>query len=104
MKVLLVSFTCGLVAFAQSGTEKPDGKTLFEKKCGVCHATYTSERRIGPSLKGVKDGRLPDPIGKEATHDNVLRQIDNGGGGMPVFRDLLTKEQKEAIVSYVLTL
>jgi mono/diheme cytochrome c family protein len=33
-----------------------------------------------------------------------MHQIENGGGGMPVFRDLLTKEQKDDIVAYVLTL
>lgn len=81
-----------------------DGKALFEKKCAACHATETTERHIGPSLKGVKDGKLPDAIGKEATHDTVLHQIDNGGNGMPVFRNLLTQDEKEAIVKYVLTL
>jgi mono/diheme cytochrome c family protein len=91
-------------AFAQAQAQTQDGKALFEKKCATCHATETTDRRIGPSLKGVKDGKLPDAIGKEATHDNILRQIDNGGGGMPVFRDLLTQDEKEAIIKYVLTL
>lgn len=78
------------------------GKALFEQKCAVCHAAESSERRIGPALKGVKEGHLPSH--KNATPNAVLQQIDNGGGGMPVFRELLTKEQKEEIVAYVLTL
>ena len=98
-----VFLSCG-IALAQSGGQSIDGKALFEKKCAACHATETSERRIGPSLKDVKKGKLPDAIGKEATHDNVLKQIDNGGNGMPVFRDLLSGPEKEAIVRYVLTL
>src|SRR5438094_5359756 len=98
-RVLSCLFCLTSLAFGQS-----NGKALFEKKCSVCHATETSERRIGPSLKGIKDGKLPDGIGKEATHDNILKQIDDGGGGMPVFRDLLTKEQKEEIIAYVMTL
>jgi mono/diheme cytochrome c family protein len=97
MKLTLLLF-CAIVAQAA------DGKALFEKKCATCHATETTERHIGPSLKGVKDGKLPDAIGKDATHDNILRQINNGGNGMPVFRDLLTEDEKEAIVKYVLTL
>ena len=100
MKLTLLLF-CAIVAQA---AESVDGKALFEKKCATCHATESTERRVGPSLKGVKDGKLPDSIGKEATHDNVLHKIDNGGNGMPVFRDLLTQEEKEAIVKYVLTL
>jgi mono/diheme cytochrome c family protein len=100
MKVTLLLF-CAILAQA---AESVDGKALFEKKCAVCHATDTTDRRVGPSLKGVKDGKLPDGFGREATHDNVLHQIDNGGNGMPVFRDLLTQEEKEALVKYVLTL
>jgi len=87
-----------------SGALAADGKQLFEKKCGTCHASTTDERRIGPSLKGLKAGVLPDAIGKEATPKNVLKQINDGGGGMPVFRELLTQEEKDAIVAYVLTL
>ncbi len=104
MRALIPLLACGVSTFAQSPGEKPDGKTLFERKCAACHSTETSERRIGPSLKGIKDGRLPDQYGKEATHDNILKQVDEGGGGMPVFRDLLSKDQKEAIIAYVLTL
>lgn len=98
-----VFFACG-VALAQPGPQSTDGKALFQKNCAACHATETPEHRIGPSLKDVKNGKLPDAIGKEATHDNVLNKIDNGGNGMPVFRDLLTQPEKEAIVKYVLTL
>ena len=82
----------------------PDGKQLFEKKCGLCHASTTEERRIGPSLKGLKAGILPDAIGKAATRENILKQINDGGNGMPVFRELLTKDEKDAIVAYVMTL
>jgi cytochrome c len=84
------------------GADASSGKALFEKKCEICHATDSSEHRIGPALKGVKDGTLPSH--KDATHDAVLKQIENGGGGMPVFRELLTKDQKEDLVAYVLTL
>jgi len=104
MNRLLILLSLGGIASAQMAPNAEHGKALFEKKCAICHATETTERRIGPSLKGVKDGRLPDPIGKKATHDNILKQINNGGGGMPVFRELLTQEDKEDLVAYVLTL
>jgi cytochrome c len=98
MKTLLLLTTSALAYAADSST----GKALFEQKCAICHASESSERRIGPALKGVKEGQLPSH--QNATHDTVLHKIDNGGGGMPVFRELLTKEQKEGIVAYVLTL
>ena len=86
-------------AFAQDPVE---GKKLFETKCEVCHSTDTPEARIGPSLKGAKTGMLSS--GKYANHATILKRIDEGGNGMPVFRELLTKDQKENIISYVLTL
>jgi mono/diheme cytochrome c family protein len=103
MKAAALFLAAGMAA-AQSAPDVAEGKKLFEKKCATCHATETEEHRIGPSLKGVKEGRLPDAIGKKATHDNILKQIDEGGGGMPVFRDLLTAHEKENIIAYVLTL
>ncbi len=81
-----------------------DGKALFEKKCSFCHATTTDERKLGPSLKGLKNGTMPDAIGRAATRENILLKVNDGGNGMPVFRDLLTKEEKDAIVAYAMTL
>ena len=97
---MLTSLLClSALAFAQDPVE---GKKLFEIKCAVCHSTDTPETRIGPSLKGAKTGVLSS--GKYANHATILKRIDEGGSGMPVFRELLTPEQKENIISYVLTL
>jgi cytochrome c len=98
MKILMLLTASALA----SAADPSSGKALFEQKCALCHATESSERRVSPGLKGVKGGHLPSH--KNATHDTVFEQIENGGGGMPVFRELLTKEQKEAITAYVLTL
>ena len=99
MKILTSLLCLSALAFAQDPVE---GKRLFDTKCGVCHSTDTLETRIGPSLKGAKTGMLSS--GKYANHTSILKRIDEGGNGMPVFRELLTTEQKENIVSYVLTL
>lgn len=95
--------TCSLCLSAHAFAQDPEaGKKLFEVKCSVCHSTDDMETRIGPPLKGAKTGTLSS--GKYANHTTILKQIDEGGKGMPVFRELLTKEQKENIISYVLTL
>ena len=99
LRILTALLCLGALAFAQDPVE---GKKLFETKCGVCHSTDTSETRIGPTLKGAKTGMLSS--GKYANRTTILKRIDEGGNGMPVFRELLTKEQKENIISYVLTL
>lgn len=104
MRALASLFALGIALHAQPPSGALDGKALFEKKCSACHASETEEWRIGPSLKGLKAGKMPDAIGKAATRENILKQIENGGNGMPVFRELLTREEKEAIVAYVITL
>jgi cytochrome c len=99
MRILTSLLCLSALAFAQDPVE---GKKLFERKCEVCHSTDTPETRIGPSLKGAKSGMLSS--GRYANHTTILKRIDEGGDGMPVFRELLTKDQKENIISYVLTL
>ena len=99
LRILTALLCLRAFAFAQDPVE---GKKLFETKCEVCHSTDTPEARIGPSLKGAKTGMLSS--GKYANHATILKRIDEGGNGMPVFRELLTKDQKENIISYVLTL
>ncbi|HYM11923.1 MAG TPA: cytochrome c [Bryobacterales bacterium] len=78
------------------------GKDVFEAKCMVCHNPDSKDKKIGPGLQGVKDGKLPS--GKDATHDTILQNVNNGGNGMPAFKELLTDEEKEDVVAYVLTL
>ena len=98
MKIFILLSTAA-IGYA---SDRAAGKKLFESKCAVCHATESSERRIGPGLKGVKEGKLPS--GKDTSHAAILKQIEDGGGGMPVFRELLSKEQKDDIAAFVMTL
>ena len=78
------------------------GKETFEQ-CAICHNVDSPEKKMGPSLQGLfKRKTLTN--GKPVNDANVLAQINNGGNGMPVFRDLLTQDEKEALVKYVLTL
>lgn len=94
----------GGLAFAQEKAkgDVEEGKAIFETKCGLCHNTDSNEKKIGPGLKGVKDGKLPS--GKETNHKNVMENLNKGGGGMPAFEKLLSDEEKEHVVAYVLTL
>ena len=86
----------------ESKGEAEKGKEVFDVKCSVCHNTDSTEKKIGPGLKGIKDGKLPSS--KDATYENVLENINNGGGGMPAFEKLLSDEEKANVIAYVLTL
>jgi len=118
-KFIIVALSLGLAvsaSFAQKGGKKgkkenakaaaagdvAKGKDLFEAKCIVCHNPDSNEKKIGPGLKGAKDGKLPS--GKNSTRQVILEIVDVGGGGMPAYKELLTEEEKNDVIAYVLTL
>ncbi|MEA2287204.1 MAG: quinohemoprotein ethanol dehydrogenase [Solirubrobacteraceae bacterium] len=69
-----------------------EGKQVFTQNCGGCHtlAGAGTNGQVGPNLDDLK----PD----EAT---VERQVTNGGGKMPAFKDRLSAAQIKAVATYV---
>jgi mono/diheme cytochrome c family protein len=41
---------------------------------------------------------------KKPTEANVRAQIDDGGNGMPAYKDLLTDGEKDDLIAYLKTL
>jgi mono/diheme cytochrome c family protein len=91
-----------LAVGAEGDGNPATGKELFDTKCAICHNADSAEKKIGPGLKGVKGGKLPS--GKETTYKNVLDNLNQGGGGMPAFEKLLSAEEKDHVIAYVMTL
>ncbi len=59
------------------------GAVVFAGTCTLCHTLAAGVRKRGPSLGGIVTvGELPS--GKPASAENILRQINEGGGGMLV--------------------
>ena len=78
------------------------GKDVFEGKCSDCHNADSKEAKDGPGLQGVKDGKLPS--GKNATREVILDLVNKGRDAMPAFKEILTDQQKEDVIAFVLTL
>lgn len=68
------------------------GKTVFTSNCSACHtlADANAKGTVGPNLDDLK----PD----DAT---VVRQVTNGGGAMPAFKDSLSPQQIQDVAAYV---
>jgi mono/diheme cytochrome c family protein len=68
------------------------GKAVFTSNCGGCHVLGDAgtNGQNGPSLDELR----PD----KAT---VARQVTNGGGRMPAFKDRLSAEQIDQVATYV---
>ena|SRR5262245_5765244 len=78
------------------------GKAIFEQ-CGVCHNADSEERKMGPGLKGLfKREKLTN--GKKPTEANVKAKIEEGGNGMPAYKDMLNDGEKDDLIAYLKTL
>lgn len=88
-----------------ASVKKPDaakGKETFEQ-CSVCHNADSTEKKMGPGLKGLfaKD-KLTN--GKKPTEANVKAKIDEGGNGMPPYKETLSDDEKADLIAYLKTL
>src|SRR5215467_3291017 len=74
------------------------GKDTFEQ-CGVCHNADSTDKKMGPGLKGLfKHDKLVN--GKKPTEANIRAKIDEGGNGMPAYKDMLSDEDKDDVIAY----
>lgn len=78
------------------------GEVAFQGRCAICHFHDSAEKKIGPGLAGIKDGKLPSD--KESTRENLLENINKGGNGMPAMEAMMEDTEKYDIIAYVLTL
>jgi cbb3-type cytochrome c oxidase subunit III len=69
-----------------------DPKQVFVQTCGGCHtlADAGTSGTVGPNLDQLKP-----PL------DRAIKQITNGGGGMPAFGDQFSEQQIRALAEYV---
>ena len=78
------------------------GKEVFEQ-CSVCHNADSEEKKMGPGLKGIfKKDKMNN--GKKPTEANIRSRIDEGGSGMPAYKDMLSDQEKDDLVAYLKTL
>ncbi|HEV3199886.1 MAG TPA: c-type cytochrome [Bryobacteraceae bacterium] len=100
---ICVTLAAGSVAAwpaAKGDAEK--GKEVFQQ-CAVCHSPDTDEKKMGPGLKGLfKKDKLTN--GKKPTEANIRTQIDEGGNGMPPYKDMLGDGEKDDLIAYLKTL
>jgi len=107
-KMQTVAILAVLAAGARMVTRAADkgdpakGKEVFEQ-CSVCHNADSDEKKMGPGLKGLfKKDKLTN--GKKPTEANIRAKIDEGGNGMPAYKDMLSDQEKDDLIAYLKTL
>ena len=103
----VLTLCVGLVAgskvmLSASKGDAAKGKAQFEA-CAVCHNPDNTEKKMGPGLKGFfKKDKMAN--GKKVTDANVRARIDEGGQGMPAYKDMLSDPEKDDLIAYLKTL
>lgn len=92
----------GSNVYAQKG-DAAKGKDVFEQ-CSVCHNADSTDVKIGPGLKGLFKKDKLSTTGKPVTDANVLEKINEGGNGMPSYKDILSDKEKADVIAYLKTL
>lgn len=102
-RALCLCFGAVILACGATPADPARGKAVFAQQCAMCHDASGSEKRMGPALKGLpKRDKLAS--GKKASEENIRAQIDNGGSGMPAYRDMLSEQERNDVVAYLKTL
>jgi len=97
---LLAAAPAALMAAGKGDAAK--GKVVFEQ-CGVCHNADSDVKKMGPGLKGLfKKDKLSN--GKKNSEAAIRSKIDDGGNGMPAYKDMLSDQDKDNLIAYLKTL
>lgn len=100
--VLVGALVIGVLGLGSSAfaADAPDGKALYESKCGICHG---KDGVAKSTAKGAAN--LNDPKFQEAnTAAAIEKIIADGKGKMKGLKDKLTPEQITAVAAHVKTL
>src|SRR5579872_540542 len=93
----------GSSLYAQKGDAKA-GKEVFDNNCSVCHNSDSTEVKMGPGFKGLFKKDKMATTGKAPTDANVLAKINEGGNGMPSYKDILSDAEKANVIAFLKTL
>ncbi len=97
-----LSLACSLAMGADKKGDAEKGKEVFQQ-CGVCHNADSTEKKMGPGLKGLFSNDKMNN-GKKPTEANVRAKIDEGGNGMPSYKEMLSDDEKNDLIAYLKTL
>jgi len=79
------------------------GAAVFQNHCEICHFAASSEKKIGPGLRGLmRSGKRGAAPRWDAAA--VTRLIQNGGKDMPGFHTEINEAQMRDLLAYLRTL
>jgi len=84
---------------AAKGTKDDSARELYARNCAACHGPGGEGKQVGtlnvPTLREGRAAQDPD--------SQLLKQIHDGGNGMPPFKFTLTDDQIQDLLRFVRT-
>jgi len=80
------------------------GKAVFDQQCQLCHDALSTDKKMGPGLKGLYKRPKLATTGKPVNDANVLDRVNTGGNGMPPYKDMMSDADKADLLAYLKTL
>jgi cytochrome c6 len=101
--VLGAAIALAVLGFASRAGAKPPaddaaGEQTFKSNCVVCHAADGTGSTTGKALKAPD---LHSDAVQKMTVAQMETQVSDGKNNMPPFKNTLSKEQIEGVVTYV---
>jgi ubiquinol-cytochrome c reductase cytochrome b subunit len=79
----------------RTALERQGGLVFQNKQCHNCHALGGGGGKRGPAL---------DSVAVSLTHDQLIRQVIQGGGNMPAYGRNLNPAETNALVAFLETM
>ena len=79
------------------------GEAVFKTRCAICHYAGSTEKKIGPGLRGIGE-REHFSNGQRVDSASLTRIIQNGGTDMPPLRAQISDAQLRDLLAYLRTL
>jgi len=103
--VLVLAVAVVLLSQDFARNADPDkGNEIFDEQCGSCNHAYSTDRKVGPGLKGLFAKEKLESDGKPANEANIIEKIEKGGKGMPAFKGTLSSDDRADLIAYLKTL
>jgi len=99
----LLTATASLYAQGPAKGDVAKGKDIFDEKCGLCHESASTDKKMGPGLKGLYKRPKLSTTGKATSDATVFDKITVGGNGMPPFSDFSAGD-KANLLAYLKSL
>jgi cytochrome c len=104
MKAAALLALAACSALAQTKPDPTLGNEIFDEQCSGCHRADSFDKKVGPGLKWLFSKDKLDSNGKPVNNASVLEMINNGGKGMPAFKDSLREQDKQNLLAYLNTI